>query len=541
VKPPEQVPPPTPVHFPRCFPKADGGGGGGPPPGPREPLVALLQGILRPTEVGPKHFEALGIHVRPDAELADLMPDPKFVPDFDHWDSLSYEEARQANEGTRRRLNNGNLSPGVHTYHDRKLELSTNNLAAYRTVRRLQPLPGKQPPRLGNAYEFFRHLETFAAFWDDTSAPKPEPPAKGPRDDAASGADGKEPKGQEPQFRFTRVEAGTAMPPDNRLNLVTAFLKLVAYDFNCNVSAPRMEPRLYLNAAPLPSPADPATPPPPLLPRSSYFSSGCIFVFRSPQTREAARAGIVEGPLAAVTARHTTAFPPSPPGAGPDTPSADKDAAIDLARELIAALLTAQHRAREGRAERRFGESAWWATKPRWGGGPGGPIGRETDPAAAAPNTDDAPPDARPAHRAPAPKKARRNLPAYDGYRMVRPPSAGWDKKVRYSAVGRARGADHDDVFVVSALFHHVAFLRVRVPRRLLDVLDGVAPPAAAGDDDDDGTTWTGRVDVVRSPWFDFFLPPDRLAAMRVVWAMMSYLMRAADDGDGDGDVKMGG
>jgi len=530
------VPPPTPVHFPRCFPEADEDGSGpasGPASGPRVPLVALLQGIIRPTEVGPKHFEALGIHVRPDSGLADLIPDPDFVPDFEKWDSLSYEEARQANEGTRRRLNNGNLSPGVHTYHDRKLELCTNNIAAYSTVRRLQPPPGRQAARLGNAYEFFKNLETFAVYWDDTSVPKPEPPAEGDGDKEdgsnapTNGAN--ESKAQDRITRFNRVEAGTSMPAESRLSLVTAFIKLVAYDFNCNVSAPRTEPRLYLNAAPLSSPA-PETPPP--LPRSSYFSSGCIFVFRSPQTREAARAGIVEGPLVAVTARHTTGFPPPPSDsdASSSTTSTDRDSAIDLAREIIAALLTAQHRAREGRSERRFGEKEWWATKPRWGGGPGGPIGREADPGAP-PNTDDAPPEGSAAaprpNRAPAPKKARRNLPAYDGYRMVRPPSAGWDKKTRYSAVGRVRGADYDDVFIVSALFHHISFLRVRVPQRLLDVLDGVAP-----DVDEAGRRAWGRVEVVRSPWFDFFLAQERVAAMRIVWAMMGYLMRAQDDGD---------
>ena len=590
-KPPADVPPPTPVNFPQCYPQAAGDGNDAAAAaaaaagGPQEPLATLLQSIVRPTEVSLKHLRALGVHVRPNARVSDLIPDPSYIPDFAQWDSLSYDAARESNESSRRRLNTGNLSPGVQTYHDRKRELETENAAAFRSVRRMQPPPGHPQVRLGHSYEFFRNLEGFAMFWDDTSAPKrptapePEKPAEaggssdttaGDGDAGAAPASGQEKdggsSGKEAQTYFFRTGSGTQMPPEYRLNILTSFLKLVAYDFGCNVSAPRTEPRLYLNAPSAPASSsleDPQAQSPSHAggssptSRSSYFSSGCTFIFRSPQTREAARQGIVEGPLAAVSARHTTAFPAM---ARPDSPSAvgregleDRDAVIDLARELVAALLTAQHRAREGRAERRFGDGAWWATKPRWGGGPGGPIGREVD--AAAPNTDEAAPnrDEGPgpavapnsglpiAHHSrggaaaagPAAKKPRKNLPMYDNYRMVRPPSASWDKKTRYSAIGRVKGADYDDIFVASALFHHVAVLRVRVPLRLLDALDGNT--AAAPADPESSRSW-GRLEVLRTQWYDLFLARDRVAAMQTIWSMMAFLMRKEDE-----DVKMDG
>jgi hypothetical protein len=501
----------------------------------------VLQGIIRPTEVTIGHLEALGVHVLPDSEPETIIPDPSYIPDFASWDALSYDEAREANNSTKRRLNTGTLSPGVQTYHDRKRELFIDNNVAFRTIRRLPQPPGQSLARLGGAYEFFKNLESFTNFWDDTSqkdlydqAVGNEGPGNGGKaaHDVNSGSE-HEGKKQTTEIRFHRLEAGTQMPPEYRLNLLTSFLKMVAYDFGCNVSAPRTEPRLSLNsllsAQPL-TEKQPKSKSKSSRSRSSYFTSGCTFIYRSPQTREAARQGIVEGPVAALSARHTTSFTPfhtpsaTDAAAGEQTQQeTDRDSVLDLARELVAALITAQHRAREGRAEKRAGEGAWWATKPRWGGGTGGPIGREADniPLSAAP---------RDAADGSPPKK--KSLAMYDGYRIVRPPSANWDKKMKYTAIGRVAGAAHDDIFVASALFHHIAILRVRVPARLLEVLDGAEDAPARA------RSW-GRLEVARSRWFDLFITSDRFEAMKLVWAMMAWMMRG-DAKDGEGDVKMG-
>lgn len=224
-----------------------------------------------------------------------------------------------------------------------------------------------------------------------------------------------------------------------------AYLLLVAYNFGCNVSMSRVEPRLHLW-----SPAGPRQ-------RKSYIPSNCYFVFQSPMSREAARAGLVYGPVAAVSARPTVDF------SSPDVETAQS---LDLAREVTAALIAAQHRAREGKEETRFGESQWWKSKRRWGGGSGGPIGREIDKYAVQGDKDTRPSgcDGMPM---PVPKKPRKNMSIYGNYRMVRPPSSSWDRKAKYEAVGKVREADHDDIYVVSSLFHHVS------------MLPGSGPPAA--------------------------------------------------------------
>ncbi|KAL2163706.1 hypothetical protein VTH06DRAFT_5764 [Thermothelomyces fergusii] len=579
-EPPKDVPPPTPINLPRCYPqvpdKDDSEAGDPASRGPDQPLTSLLQTIVRPTEVSVSHFEALGLHVIPDATPAQLIPDPAFVPDFEAWHALSSEEVHAVNESTRKRLSSGSLSPGCQAYLERRRELLIPNELAYRTVRRIPPPKGQQQVRLGNAYEFYRYLELCSAFWDDTSAPQEQ---KQPADQAGeSNGEGQAPTaegGKAPEDgpsppAFFRTGAGHQMPADYRSNIVTAFLKLVAYDFTCNITAPRVEPRLFITSKPPKGP-----------PRSSYFSSGCTFIFRTPSTREAARAGIVEGPLAAVSARHTISFPPPDPTA--PASKADRDSILDLGREVVAGLITAQHRAREGRTEKRIGENAWWCTKPRWGGGPGGPIGREIEMLSGADETigdKDAPPPEsglppsssssstagaamslpqRPFSRVPgggfpapagnsssnnnsspastaACKGAKRlkksgNLPMYDNYRMVRPPASTWDKRTRYEAIGRVRGVDYDDVFVVSALLHHISILRLRVPDRLLAVLEGEAD----GDSEGGGRRSWGKLEVWRSPWFDFFKAEDRVQAMQIIWSMMAWMMREQPSNDGEG------
>lgn len=577
---PEDVLPQIPINFPRCYPRVPESetsteAGGSTPPRPQKPLTAVLQGIIRPTDFSIAHLEALGVHVIPDSAPEDLIPDPAYIPDFAAWDALSADDAHAKNESSRKKLNNGNLSPGCQTYLDRKRELSIDNEAAYRTVRRLPALKGQPQARLGNAYEFYRHLELLTTYWEDTA--KPSTPEEDGDATTATPTEGSEtPTPTEP--KYYRTSTGDKMPPDYRQIIITAFLKLVAYDFGCNITAPRTEPRLLLT--------NPISPTTKRSPRHSYFPSGCTFVFRSPITREAARAGIVEGPIAAVSARNTTNFL-APPSDSAEVSSTDRDSVLDLARELISALVTAQHRAREGRTEKRAGENEWWTTKPRWGGGPGGPIGREIEMqsgADVAVGDKDAPPPPRPVEAAapspsapafpgkprgafefgssplsrPSPsslssssssKGAKRlkksgNHPMYDNYRMIRPPASLWDKKTKYAAFGRARGADYDDIFVVSGLFHHISILRVRVPDRLLQALEG----NLEGEDWKGGKSW-GNLEVRRSPWLDFFKVEDRLKAMQLVWGLMGWMMRETDAGPAAGeqgkkdgeDVKMGG
>ncbi|XXH01101.1 hypothetical protein Hte_007452 [Hypoxylon texense] len=607
--PPKDVPPPTPIRLPQCNPQltdaADGES--------ERNLVRFLQRLHRPGELSEAHFAALGVHVHTDAPAEDVVPNPSYLPSSSGWDGIDLDEARRRDDTFRRRLSHGGKSPEARVYLERRAELSVPNQAAFRTVRRIKPEPGEQPARLGGSYEFFKQMEMMAAYWDDTSLPplsteNEEPPPLPPRPtDASSEKSGQvgaatapesnarsetdsSTKPKQPERVTYRTHPGYQMPPEYRHNFITAFVKLVAYDFACNVVAPRVEPRLQLLSAPCK--ASSKSPPSQM---ASYFPSGCVFLCKLPTTREDGRAGLAFGPVAAVSARNTTNF------------NTATESNVDFGRELVAALITAQHRAREGKPETRFGEGKWWATEKRWGGGEGGPIGREVDgdpvvgdkDAAAAPGSKEdgpasssssstssaasrssssststsssaskpsssssssvqPPPAVKQAQQQqqmamrgqPASKKPRKTMSIYDMYRMVRLPASTWDRKTRYQAVGRARGAGYDDVFVLSSLFHHLCVLRVRVPDRLLEVLGGAAPDDDDGNDNEEdgeggqrkkkkGERSWGKLEMWRSRWFDLFVVDERLEAMRLLWGVMGWIMRKEGEGEAGEDVTM--
>lgn len=438
-----------------------------------------------------------------DASPQDLIPDASYLPPVDEWNAVPQDDLLEANEATRKPLINGNLSPGVQTYRERQKELLIDNAAAFRTIRRIPAPAGETAARLGNAYEFYKNLEFFSGYWPDTSlGPEPETP--------------KDESDTTPLHLQTHVRTGTGsqLPPDYRQHLLTAFIKLVAYDFGCNVSFPRVEPRLHL------TPAQPPSPP-------SYFNSSVTFIYRTPTERASARAGIVEGPVAALSARASTVF------------TTEAEERLDFAREVVAILLTAQQRARESKSEKRFGDGKWWTSTPRWGGGQGGPIGREGDKAdellvgkeeklidgsegskvvGEVKRTIGGINGPSPSKRS---KKAKdgNNMQIYENYRRMNPPGPTWDRKARYCAIGKEPGSGFDDVFMLSSLNHHICIVRARVPEKLLDVLDG----------SEDVGGWE-KVVIWRSKWYDLYLKEERIEAMGVVWGMMAWLMRKLED-----------
>lgn len=462
---------------------------------------------------GPIGLTAVGVDLEVDVDVHQLIPDPVFIPDFASWDQMTLEQAQNANESTRQKLSNGALSPGCHVYFERRNELSNVNEDAFRTVRRVQPSPGKQQARLGSSYEFFRCLEKLTMYWDDPTRTFSAPPSPELVVDDAETRESFEKSSKfstktayEAQATFGRLQAGHEMPAILRHSVVAAFVKLIAYDFGCNVSPPRTEPRLQMRSPRRQQPSS----------RKSFFPSRCQFVFQNPLTREAFRNGSVYGPVAVVCCRPDTCFM---------KPSLEAAQSMDLAREIIAALIAAQHRSREGKQERRFGRNKWWSTAPRWGGGSSGPIGREVENDDIAGDKDIPPEDAEEAPAQPRPvKKVRRNRAIYDNYRMVRPPAATWDRKAIYMSIGKQTGTNYDDVFLVSSLFHHISILRVRVPIRLLEVLDGAPEP------DISRRSW-GKVPTWRTRWYDLFDANDRVESMRLIWSVMAYQMREITGG----------
>lgn len=100
----------------------------------------------------------------------------------------------------------------------------------------------------------------------------------------------------------------------------------------------------------------------------------------------------------------------------------------------------------------------------------------------------------------------------------MNPPGPTWDRKAKYMAIGKVAGVGYDDVFLVSALNHHICVVRARIPENLLEVLEG-------GDKE-----WEA-VKMWRSRWFDMYLGKDRVDAMGLIWGMMAWLMRKIDSG----------
>jgi len=287
--PTREVPPATPVRFPTCAPQTErscSSRGDG-----EQSLVALLQTIQRPADIQMSHFEALGVHVISNASHQEILPDASYLPPFEEWKAIGQEDVLGATAASKNPLNNGLFSPGVSTYQERSKELSIENTAAFRTIRRIPPPAGETSVRLGNAYEFFKNLEFFSGFWDDTSLP--------PSTNESVNENSNSNKGQEVPTHlqtYNRIGTGSQLPHEYRQHLLNAFIKLVAYDFGCNVNFARCEPRLILK------PSNASKPP-------SYFNSSASFIYRTPTDRSAARSGIVEGPLASVSCRTTTVSP----------------------------------------------------------------------------------------------------------------------------------------------------------------------------------------------------------------------------------------
>lgn len=488
------VPPPTAIYLPhyRTLTKDDA------PIDPSLSLSKLLQSTGRDSiALSSVGLSAIGLDLETDIGIDLLIPDNACVPAFAEWEnSLTEKEDKVA------LLRTGEISPGRRFYLERKMELLHSNQDAFRTVRRQSPLKGHSPARLGNSYEFFRRLEAFTSYWEDPTNPESmsdvlSDEVLAPKE--ASGSAMTTEEAAETEYDVgIRIGSGESMPTEFRHSLITAFIKLVAYDFSCNVVRSSTEPRLQLS-----SPSNCTAR------RKSYIPSHCQFVFQGPRTKTAARLGLVSGPVAAVSVRATTNF------SAPDIETAQ---ARDLAQEVLAALLTAQHRSRQDKSEQQFGEGEWWATRPRWGGGTGGPIGKEAHHDSLLPEEtthaiDD---NAESLH---LPKKPRKNLAVYDRYRMVRPSSHNWDRRATYELIGKQYGTNYDDVFVVSSLYHHVSFLRVRVPVRLLEVLNGSPEPDASR------RSW-GKLSAWRTKWFNLFEGEQRVQAMQHMLAIMAYQMR---------------
>jgi hypothetical protein len=234
-------------------------------------------------------------------------------------------------------------------------------------------------------------------------------------------------------------------------------------------------------------------------------------------------------------------------------------------RQLGALLLLAQERSREGRTETRPGEGRWWTTVPRWGGGAGGEVGNtggnsderliaaeglEKERAAGSRDTqrrlrqgtsqmEQVALNTKKRERGGGEsgssgssgggggKTRTRRESAAEAYKRLEPGRPIWDSKVEYRRIGkRKRGGDEadgadepdDDVWLVSAINHHVSLVRMSVGKGYLSWMETGTL-----------TEGIGRIrgpEVLQTRWFDLFSPADRIELMRGIWGVFSWQMR---------------
>lgn len=415
-------PPATPVNFPAHNPT---GSHAPSDDSSNETLAKLFTSLKKPSDVSAKHIDALNVRVRRDVPLQELIP-PSFLPP-PSWTESPAKVPPNESVRPECQLSNGSKAPGHEIYYARLQELLFDNDAAFRRVLRQLPRPGQQPVSPAHFRKFWVNLELMSEYWDTSLDNESGSPTKEVTQSAMeldhkdSGkphdkAPDKAPDHEAPKsYKGRRIGTGSQMPELYREETVRYFVETIAWAFGCQVTPPRSPPRLSVQKCLLPV-------------RHSTL------VYRSPNDRQRARQGLVEGPLIAIQCRPDTNFRSEGSGAGEGEGEGGRDGSapkLDLLRELGAMLLLAQQRAREGQEEKSPGEGEWWTTKARWGGGSGGEVANQAE------NSDEGPPPA---------KRGKRKETALESYKALHPPAGTWEKKVTYLRIGKDPDGDSDTV-----------------------------------------------------------------------------------------------
>ncbi|KAL9096506.1 MAG: hypothetical protein Q9165_001503 [Trypethelium subeluteriae] len=262
-------------------------------------------------------------------------------------------------------------------------------------------------------------------------------------------------------------------------------------------------------------------------------------------------------------------------GAGGDVVGVTQKEVLDALNEIGALLFLAQERAREGAAARRPGEGQWWTEKPRWGGGEGGEVGNPVG------NTDELSGEKGGEEAEEAEKKAAREegrrqrerektvalamearvarglgsgregrrgsegkgkVSAAEAWKVVKPGLGHWDQKVEFGGIGRREpGSPWDEitrvtdvdlftqVFLVSSMNRHVSILKLRVHASYIRYITNGEWPDVPPDDEG----WDAPL-LQRSQWYDLFDQEQRAEAVRGIWGVLTYQMRATSQPDTD-------
>ena len=426
-RPREPPPPATPLDFPCCKPRRVLRLGLDDDFGLRKTFTNILR-----TGPGVKHIEALNVTLTDEVSLEEIIPTDYLPSTFWKNDPGTDESANGVSiePSQPHKLSNGAPMPGRGKFFESVKELSYDNEDAFRAIRRDPPRSGHRPPRLVHFRKFWDSLSIMAEYWDtsvDNYVEKKEDKENDRsamdvdelRSEAQKFADEmlNKPAKTEKKMMYTgrRTDTGRNMPGNFREDTVCAFVETLSWAFRCRLEHPKMQPRVKLQGMVLPLPHT-------------------VLVYRQPQDRLHAKAGILEGPLMGVFCRDPVCFRKAEEKLGEG-----KTEILDLLRETGLILMLAQKRAREGKQEEIPGEGKWWAHAPRWGGGPGGEIG-----IAAEEETIEDVEGSSEGQR----KRVKKGSKA-DAWRNVRPPSATWEKNIKYLQIGRDKRTEHDDVSLI--------------------------------------------------------------------------------------------
>ncbi|MCJ1416167.1 hypothetical protein MMC32_002502 [Xylographa parallela] len=467
------------------------------------------------------------------------------------------------------RLRNGTLIPGDQAYHPRMKELLFDNEDAYRAVHRRIPRPGKSAVRPAYLRRFYIALQIVGEFWDTSldgpahasdnvtnassspdgkvvsdkfapssmqstytdrehqSSSKHKNPdvavshlagAEEPRSMATSksfavpisqsmvpssvspkmSSNSPEVSGNVAQDNYAgrRMSTGTMMPGQYRDNLLKEFLEPLLWAFGCRYEMPRIQPHLYVRSLKIP-----------------VDLSGVVYC--TPKERPSSMTGSLEGPLLGIQGRHGTTF-------GEEDGQSDL---VDLLREVGAMLLIAQERSREGAHEVIPNLGKWFITKPRWGGGTGEAMGEPLDLACEGEvisqqkQRDEEPPTKKRSREKRVRVERTREAARKDNIRKsTMPPSSRWDSRIKYMRVGKDTESEFDNIYLISSVNHHVCIVRLLVHPDYLSYLANGGDPL--------GQPWF-KLQIDRSRWFDLLSAEDRVEAMKGIWGVLTWLMRA--------------
>lgn len=514
-KPREPPQPPTPLDFPHCQIRGN-------LTNAHENARDLPKLFASAQNRGLKshHIEALNVSWTEEVPLERLLPVEYLPPP-------QWQHEPKPSDGSSispspipspKRLSNGTKKPGREEFYRLHKEVLCENNDAFDFIQKRSASP---LVRIVNFRRFWENLLLMAEYWDtsmdnDISNTKPcgthsmeVDPTASPNTNASVSLESSS------NYTGRRIGTGHEMPANYRDETICRFIETIAWQFGCRVEHPRQQPKLQLQG-------------------HIIAMHQTASVYRTPKDPNMARRRVLEGPLLGIQCRNTTTFrkPEDKIGEG-------KEEIRDLLMNEVGILLMlAQKRAREGKVETKPWERAWYVTKPRWGGGPGGEMGE-----AEKEGSTEGKERLVSGNQAPKKQKRRHGLRSVDHWKNLTPNSSLWEASVTYSRVGKDKTSPCDQVlllfllncvllpletliekqiYLISSLNHHISIVNVSVSSLYIDFLTNGLPDKGI---DVASQPWYA-LDVRRSKWFDLFAVEDRAQVLRGVWAIMGYLMR---------------